>query len=210
MPRQFRRSLFRNPLCQLLVVSGLFATVSVPARAQDPTPKEMLDALRPSTVKTCPDGRLDCRGIHINQPMSSTAPKPTMRAESVHYGEPASAPTPGRLSLNVVFANGSAQLTPEAMHLLNNLGSALNDSRIATDRFRIEGHTDTVGSPDVNRALSDARARAVVHYLVNQFNIDPHRLEPIGMGPDGLLIPTKPDTPEPRNRRVQVVDLGQS
>ena len=28
------------------------------------------------------------------------------------------------------------------------------------------------------------------------------------MGEDGLLVTTPPQTPEPRNRRVQVVNLG--
>jgi len=28
------------------------------------------------------------------------------------------------------------------------------------------------------------------------------------MGEDGLLVPTPPQTPEPRNRRVQVINLG--
>ena len=45
-------------------------------------------------------------------------------------------------------------------------------------------------------------------FLSTTFKIDPSRLEAVGMGEDGLLIATPPNTPEPRNRRVQVVNIG--
>jgi hypothetical protein len=48
----------------------------------------------------------------------------------------------------------------------------------------------------------------VVNYLANNFRVDRNRVEAIGMGVDGLLIPTPDQTPESRNRRVQVVNLG--
>jgi OmpA-OmpF porin, OOP family len=47
-----------------------------------------------------------------------------------------------------------------------------------------------------------------VDYVAKKFGIDPSRLEAVGMGEDGLLVATPQQTPEPRNRRVQVVNLG--
>jgi OOP family OmpA-OmpF porin len=94
------------------------------------------------------------------------------------------------------------------VHVLDNLGRALSNQALIGYRFRIEGHTDTVGSPEYNNALSDLRAAAVVDYLANNFHVDRGRVEAIGMGKDGLLIPTPDQTPEPRNRRVQVVNVG--
>jgi outer membrane protein OmpA-like peptidoglycan-associated protein len=121
----------------------------------------------------------------------------------------AQSPTPApAISLTVQFANGSAQLTPQAVQILDNLGRALSNQTLVGYRFRIEGHTDTVGSLEYNNALSDLRADAVVDYLANNFRVDRNRVETIGMGKDGLLIPTSDQTPEPRNRRVQVVNLG--
>ncbi len=112
------------------------------------------------------------------------------------------------VNLNVQFATNSAELTPAAIHTLTELGRALSNPALAGYRFRIEGHTDTAGRPEANKALSDRRAAAVAEFLSKNFGVDRARLEPIGMGQDGLLVQTPPDTPEARNRRVQVVNLG--
>jgi OmpA-OmpF porin, OOP family len=115
---------------------------------------------------------------------------------------------PPEVSLSVLFATGSAELTPEAIQTLNDLGRALTDPSLAAYRFRIEGHTDTVGSREFNKALSDRRAATVAEYLAGKFRMDRSRLQPVGMGEDGLLVPTPDQTPEPRNRRVLVVNTG--
>ena len=81
-------------------------------------------------------------------------------------------------------------------------------SGLAGGKFRIEGHTDTVGTKDGNKALSDARAKAVADYLASTYRVDPSKLEPVGMGEDELLVKTPAQTPEARNRRVVVVNLG--
>ena len=111
-------------------------------------------------------------------------------------------------SLNIQFATGSADLTPQAVRALDELGQALSTPTLAAYHFRIEGHTDTVGSPDLNKSLSERRAEAVVGYVTSKYQIDPARLQAIGMGEDGLLVSTPPNTPEARNRRVLVVNVG--
>jgi outer membrane protein OmpA-like peptidoglycan-associated protein len=112
------------------------------------------------------------------------------------------------INLTVVFATDSAQLTPQAMAVLDELGRALSNRQLSDYRFRIEGHTDTVGTPDYNRTLSEQRAEAVVAYLTTKFGVAASRLQPIGMGEQGLLVPTPPQTPEERNRRVAIINLG--
>ena len=74
--------------------------------------------------------------------------------------------------------------------------------------FPIEGHTDTVGPKDYSRALSERRAEAVVAYIRQKSGIDDSRLVSVGLGSDPLLVPTPDQTPEARNRRVKVVNLG--
>jgi len=111
-------------------------------------------------------------------------------------------------NLTVNFATGSAELTPQAIQALNELGRALSSKDLAAYKFRIEGHTDTVGTPDANRALSEQRAEAVVSYITSHFGVDATRLQAVGMGEEDLAVPTPPQTPEPRNRRVLVVNLG--
>jgi outer membrane protein OmpA-like peptidoglycan-associated protein len=114
----------------------------------------------------------------------------------------------GICALNVEFETGSAGLTTGAVAALDNLGNALASLQASGFRFRIEGHTDTVGSDDYNRALSEQRADAVTIYLNRHFSIDRAHLQPVGMGKDHLLVATPDQTAEPRNRRVQVVNIG--
>jgi OmpA-OmpF porin, OOP family len=125
-----------------------------------------------------------------------------------HPGATSSSSAAPSVSLTVLFATGSADLTPEAEQTVDQLGRALSSQRLAGYRFRIEGHTDTVGTPAYNLALSRRRAETVASYLEQKFDIPGSRLQAVGMGENGLLVQTPNDTAEPRNRRVQVVNLG--
>jgi OmpA-OmpF porin, OOP family len=122
-------------------------------------------------------------------------------------GAAAAAAAPS-VNLTVNFATGSAELTSDAIRALDELGRAFASKELAGYRFRIEGHTDTVGSREYNQALSERRAAVVVDYVSRKYGVDQNKLEAVGMGEDGLLVVTPPETPEPRNRRVQVINLG--
>ena len=111
-------------------------------------------------------------------------------------------------SITVTFGSGSWALTPDAERALAPLGRALASSDLAAFRFRIEGHTDNVGDPATNQALSERRAAAVREYLIAKFGVDPNRLVAVGLGETQLLVPTPPQTSNARNRRVQVVNIG--
>lgn len=111
-------------------------------------------------------------------------------------------------SITVTFPTGSAALTPMAERALAPLGRALSSRELAGYRFRIEGHTDTVGSDEANRILSERRAAAVRDYLIAKFGVDPGRLVAVGLGETQLLVPTPDEVPNARNRRVQVVNIG--
>ena len=126
-------------------------------------------------------------------------------------GTPASAggmARPAEANLNVPFASGSAAISPAAERVLDQLGQALTSPKLAEYKFRVEGHTDTVGAPDMNKALSEQRAASVTDYLATKFNIDRSRLTPVGMGEEGLLVATGQNVANSANRRVLVVNLG--
>jgi outer membrane protein OmpA-like peptidoglycan-associated protein len=128
-------------------------------------------------------------------------PAPAPRATTAPEGAPA-------VSITVTFLSGSAVLTPEAEHALESLGRALASEDLRPYRFRIEGHTDTVGDPAQNQALSERRAQAVKEHLAMVYGVDAGRLTAVGYGAAQPLVPTPAQVPEPRNRRVQVVNLG--
>ena len=65
------------------------------------------------------------------------------------------------------------------------------------------GHTDTVGSLAFNDKLSLARAERLRETLV-KLGIAPERIQATGRGKRELLVPTEDNTPEPRNRRVEI------
>lgn len=183
----------QTALAAMIVLAAGAMPITSGLAQGNPSVDQMVKSLTP----TGPVGAT--RGIHVGPGSAAPATTP---------GQPAAAQPAPSVSLTVQFATGSAELTPQAVQALNDLGKALTNPSLAAYRFRIEGHTDTVGSPDYNKALSDRRAASVVDYLASNFHVDRNRLEPIGMGEDGLLVPTPDQTPEPRNRRVVVVNAG--
>ncbi|MBV9757402.1 MAG: OmpA family protein [Alphaproteobacteria bacterium] len=207
----------RTPLAvtaAALLIAG--AGLGAPAFAQNPSAESIIQSLKPS-------GGATTRGIHpVGPEAGAPAPGPmTGGTATVHPIAPRghaaarmTAPPPAAaegspsVNLTVQFRTGSADLTSAAEHTLDELGHALSSPSLASFRFRIEGHTDTVGSADKNKALSQERAEKVVDYLASKFGVDKSRLEAVGMGEEGLLVQTPPQTPEPRNRRVTVVNVG--
>jgi outer membrane protein OmpA-like peptidoglycan-associated protein len=191
-------------LSATILCGGLaLAAISGAAWAQS-TPKadDLVRSLTPTTTNGT------TRGIHVVTPSNPAVPATTTTTGKPAPAPAATADAAPSASLSVLFATGSAELTPSAVKTLDVLGKALTDPRLAGSKFRIEGHTDTVGTPDSNKALSDARAKAVAAYLAKTFHIDPSKLDAIGMGEDGLLVKTGQGVPEARNRRVVVVNLG--
>lgn len=145
------------------------------------------------------------RGTDREGPCSATPQHTaTVTAVMVQKLAPA-APTPS-INIKVYFEFDSAILKTEAKDVLNNLGEALTYGELNTYRFQIAGHTDAVGAKGYNQKLSEQRAKAVLKYLVNTFDIDAARVDPVGYGESQLLDPSKPEGDV--NRRVQVTRLG--
>jgi OmpA-OmpF porin, OOP family len=212
------------------LVAGLFAIAASPVFAPHPVFAQgnpSADQIIKSLTPTGDVSRQGTRGIRLSQPgdtapapsavaPSSGAPArsighPTMAAAKPSAAAPAASATSATapaVDLTVNFETGSADLTADAMKTLDALGTALSSDALAHYRFRVEGHTDTVGSPGSNQALSQRRAKAVVNYIAAKFNIPVDRLVPVGMGEQDLAVKTAAQVPEPKNRRVVVVNLG--
>lgn len=197
----------------IVVAAALGLLLSAPVLAESNlSTDEIIRALRPSNTT---------RGIRPitppAEPQAAPAATPPAAATPGAPRPPSATPVatqapPPRdqpsVNLVVTFATGSADLTPQATSALDALGRALANQELATFRFRIEGHTDTVGDRETNQALSERRAAAVVRYLVERHGIAPARLEAAGLGETTMAVPTRDGVAEPRNRRVQVVNLG--
>ena len=71
---------------------------------------------------------------------------------------------------------------PKAVPALVNLGTALRSGELKGSVFLLAGHTDAKGDNAYNRTLSERRADAVRHFLVEKFSLAPENLIPIGYG----------------------------
>jgi outer membrane protein OmpA-like peptidoglycan-associated protein len=110
-------------------------------------------------------------------------------------------PKPVTLDLSINFDFDSANLQASSKPLLDNLASAMNSERLASLKFRVEGHTDAKGKAEYNQELSARRALAVQNYLISQ-SVSNDRLQAEGKGFSELLMPDKPLASE--NRRVRI------
>ncbi len=191
------------------------------ARAQgNPSTDQIINSLRPTggmmggtrgIRPAAPSAAQPQSAAPEAHPAAAGAPRyarPDQPSARLPNQPPAAAAAAPSVNLSVLFATNSAELTPAAVTTLTALGQALSSNTLGSYRFRIEGHTDTVGTADTNKSLSERRAQAVVTFLSSRFRIDPARLDAVGMGEEGLLVPTPANTAEPRNRRVQVINLG--
>ena len=101
----------------------------------------------------------------------------------------------------ILFDTGKASIKFESAEILNQIINVLK--KFPNSRFRIEGHTDSVGKKQKNIELSQNRADAVKIYLI-QGGIDQSRLESIGYGPDKPIASNKNKKGRELNRRVEI------
>jgi OOP family OmpA-OmpF porin len=107
------------------------------------------------------------------------------------------------MTLKVEFASDSAEIQARYNDEVNKVGEYMK--KYPTTTAVIEGHTDNVGSAELNKRLSQKRAENVVTYLVDNFGIERSRLSAKGYGSTRRIAYN--NTPEGRqkNRRINAV-----
>lgn len=103
---------------------------------------------------------------------------------------------------DVLFASGGSTLKGGTPGNLDKLAAFLNKYPDRT--VVIEGHTDSVGSDDSNRGLSQRRADSVKSYLVRQ-GVASTRVTATGMGEGSPAATNDSATGRQQNRRVEVI-----
>lgn len=99
------------------------------------------------------------------------------------------------------FESGSTQLSASSRAMLPQIVESAA-WRPSAD-VDISGHTDSVGSPELNEGLSLRRAQAVAE-LLRALGLKADALSLYAMGQRMPLVGTPHERPEPRNRRVEV------
>ena len=105
----------------------------------------------------------------------------------------------------VYFATGSSALSQEAMSSIQQV--AANYKTMGNATVTLTGHTDTVGSPDVNMTLSQRRAAAVRNALVRE-GVPATAITGGGQGEASLPVQTADNVDERRNRSVDIAVVG--
>lgn len=187
----------------LTLAAAIAALLAGPAAAQAPARDPMADSIVRGLT----------RGIRVPGQAGDTVTAPVTPLTPADARSPVQSATTAppdmpAVSLMITFPTGSSEITAQAAAVLDSLARAFAAPELAASRFRIEGHTDTVGSAALNRALSERRAEAVKAYLVRRHGVAASRLDVLGLGESMLLVPTPDGTPELRNRRVQIINLG--
>jgi outer membrane protein OmpA-like peptidoglycan-associated protein len=127
----------------------------------------------------------------------------TLLEEQVHqlFDDALAAQPPAPRHFLLYFFTATDTLTPASDILLRDV-LAFVKSRPAPD-VTVIGHTDTADSAQANVALGHRRATAIRDRLVAT-GLDPGRVSVASHGEADLLVRTPDDTPEARNRRVEV------
>jgi outer membrane protein OmpA-like peptidoglycan-associated protein len=102
---------------------------------------------------------------------------------------------------NVFFETDEYELKPESKIELDKLISFLNAHPKVT--IEIEGHTDDQGNEAHNRSLSEARAKSVYNYLIEN-NISKDRLKYKGYAADKPIADNSTEEGRSKNRRTSI------
>lgn len=106
----------------------------------------------------------------------------------------------------ITFEPGSAEIDGSAAGLMNQLAQALEQCKALP--MEIQGHTDAQGSEDGNKALSQARAEAVLVALQGR-RVDVSEMTAIGYGEERPIGDNETDEGRELNRRIEFHLIGE-
>lgn len=108
----------------------------------------------------------------------------------------------------VLFDPGKAELKESSKGTLEKVANILQ-GKVRQHMVYVEGHTDNVpirrSGWRSNWELSTARATEVIHFFVDEINLDPHRLAATGYGEFHPVASNDTESGKLKNRRVEIV-----
>ena len=102
---------------------------------------------------------------------------------------------------NVFFATGSYKLLAKSYKSLNDVADLMKADETLV--LNIDGHTDNVGSDEINQKLSENRAIAVREYLVGK-GVSASRMVSTGYGKSKPVADNKTAAGRAQNRRIEI------
>jgi len=117
------------------------------------------------------------------------------------FGDALAALPPAPQRFTLFFRFESDELTDQSQALIPEILAAVKTH--AVQDVVVIGHTDTMGTQPANFGLGLKRALMVRNLLVAA-GLDASTIEATSVGELDLLVKTPDETPEPRNRRVDI------
>jgi outer membrane protein OmpA-like peptidoglycan-associated protein len=168
-----------------------------PVEPPKPKPKPIEKKPEPVKVQEKPV-EVALSEIKIVTPAAPKTPTPEVKPPPVIEPKPEK---PKAVVLdNVVFEQSSYVLLSQSYPALNKLVEILKN--IPDKKVEIAGHTDNVGDPRLNLALSENRAKVVGSYLIRN-GIDESRITIRGYGGTKPISQGQSEGDRSQNRRVE-------
>ena len=117
--------------------------------------------------------------------------------------------TPSNIAIidKIQFEVGKADLKPISNYVIDEVVTVMKTNP-QIELVQVQGHTDTDGSAELNRKLSQARSESVVKYMIGK-GIKKDRLEGKGFGPDVPIADNAIPEGREANRRVEFLIVKQ-
>ena len=106
----------------------------------------------------------------------------------------------------VRFETGSAQLTNEGRQTLDKLVTEISEFNPSTVAVKVQGHTSQTGSTEFNQKLSQDRANVVVNYLKSKNPA--HKFVALGLGFSQPLPGVEPSSPVNQRTVIRLVRIS--
>ncbi len=112
----------------------------------------------------------------------------------------------GRVALyGIYFDFNKSDVKPASNATLEQIAKLLSSD--TSLKLLVTGHTDNVGTFELNRTLSERRAQSVVRELTSRYNISSERLFPFGVSFAAPAAPNDTEEGRAKNRRVELVRM---
>jgi outer membrane protein OmpA-like peptidoglycan-associated protein len=144
----------------------------------------------PDSIDKCPDTPI---GVKVNAQGCPEEQVSTSESEQFFV-----------LQGMTTFEKGSAKLTENAKKELQRIAGIMK--KFPDSKWRIEGHTDSQGSAEFNKKLSQERANAVKKFLIS-LGISEKMLVAEGMGENYPIADNKTEEGRQKNRRVVITKI---
>ena len=205
----------------LLALAALVVSVACGSKRVAPAPPAAPAAPNPTLVVLLPDpeSRVTGRAVVSNEFGSTDLNTPRAGSLATATAAPGPARTVSDDEVTRLFGAALAAVPPAPRHFtlqfkfesdtLTDAAAALIPEILAAVRampvpeVSVVGHTDTMGEPKANIALGLKRATSVRAILLGA-GLAESTVVVTSHGEADLIVKTRNNTPEPRNRRVEI------